>query len=50
MRSQGLTDNGDGTWTLAVTLGDDPIMDVIDVQHLLVTGDRFTPKKLYFLK
>ncbi len=48
--SEGLTDNGDGTWTLAVTLGDDPIMDVIDVQHLLVTGDRFTPKKLYFLK
>ena len=48
--SEGLTDNGDGTWTLAVTLGDDPIMDVIDVQHLLVTGDRFTPKKLYFMK
>jgi len=48
--SEGLTDNGDGTWTLAVTLGDDPIMEVIDVQHLLITGDRFTPKKLYFLK
>ena len=46
--SEGLTDNGDGTWTLAVTLGDDPIMDVIDVQHLLVTGDRFTPVELYF--
>ena len=48
--SEGFTDNGDGTWTLEVTLGNDPIMDVIDVQHLLITGDRFTPKKLYFLK
>ena len=45
-----LTDNGDGTWTLPVTLSGDPIMDVIDVQHLLITGDRFTPLKLYFLE
>jgi len=43
-----LTDNGDGTWTLEVNLSGDPILDAIDVEHLLFTGDRFTPLKLYY--
>ena len=45
-----LTDNGDGTFTLAITLAGDPIMDVIDVQHLLLTGAGYTPLKLFFLE
>jgi len=43
-----LKDNGDGTWTLEVNLAGDPILDAIDVEHLLFTGDRFTPLKLYY--
>ena len=43
-----LTDNGDGTWTLEVNLSGDPILDAIDVEHLLFTGDRYTPLKLYY--
>ena len=43
-----LTDNGDGTWTLEVNLTGDPILDAIDVEHLLFTGDRYTPLKLYY--
>ena len=43
-----LTDNGDGTWTLKVNLTDDPLVNAIDVEHLLFTGDRYTPLKLYF--
>ncbi|MCR4603193.1 MAG: hypothetical protein K5683_06650 [Prevotella sp.] len=45
-----LTDNGDGTWTLKINLSGDPILDAIDTEHLLFTGDRFTPLKLYFLE
>ncbi len=43
-----LTDNGDGTWTLEINLSGDPILDAIDVEHLLFTGDRYTPLKLYY--
>ena len=43
-----LKDNGDGTWTLEINLTGDPILDSIDVEHLLFTGDRFTPLKLYY--
>ena len=44
-----LTDNGDGTWTLEVNLsGDTELLDLLDAQHLLFTGDRYTPTKLYF--
>jgi hypothetical protein len=45
-----LKDNGDGTWTLEINLSGDPILDSIDVEHLLFTGDRFTPLKIYFLE
>jgi hypothetical protein len=41
------TDNEDGTWSVEIKLEGDPIMDVIDVQHLLITGDRFTPIGIY---
>ena len=43
-----LTDNGDGTWTLEVNIAGDPLADTIDEKHILFTGDRFTPLKLYF--
>ena len=43
-----LTDNGDGTWTLKIYFDGDPILDAIDVEHLLFTGDRFTPLRLYY--
>ena len=45
-----LTDNGDGTWTLEVNLNGSALADAIDVEHLLFTGDRYTPLKLYFLE
>ena len=45
-----MTDNGDGTWTITVNLAGSPILDVLDAQHLLITGDRFTPLKLYYYK
>ncbi|MBO7660469.1 MAG: hypothetical protein J6S65_02905, partial [Bacteroidaceae bacterium] len=45
-----LTDNGDGSWTLEVNLEGDPILNSIDTEHLLFTGDRFTPLKLYFIE
>jgi hypothetical protein len=43
-----LTDNGDGTWTLKINFDGDPILNSIDVEHLLFTGDRFTPLRLYY--
>ena len=43
-----LTDNGDGTWTLEINISGDPLVDTIDEKHILFTGDRFTPVKLYF--
>ena len=43
-----LTDNGDGTWTLKINLSDSPdFCSAIDEQHLLLTGDRYTPVGLY---
>ena len=48
--NEALTDNGDGTWTLAVNLtGDQNFIDNLLEKHLLFTGDRFTPIELYFL-
>ena len=43
-----LMDNGDGTFTLAVNLTGDPILDAVDVQHFLLTGDRYTPLRIRF--
>ena len=43
-----LTNNGDGTWTLKINIAGDPFADTIDEKHILFTGDRFTPVKLYF--
>ena len=43
-----LTDNGDGTWTVEINIAGSSIVDLLDEQHLLFTGDRFTPLKLYF--
>lgn len=43
-----LTDNGDGTFTLAVNLTGDPIIDMLDQQHFLLTGDRWTPLRIRF--
>ena len=43
-----LADNGDGTWTLTVTLSDPDYTELLDDQHLLFTGDRFTPLELYY--
>ena len=42
-----LTDNGDGTWTLKVNLSGYPIVDKLDQQHLLFTGDGYTPIGLF---
>ncbi len=41
-------DNGDGTFIIAITLAGDPILDLIDQQHLLFTGGGYTPIELYF--
>ena len=46
--SEYLEDLGDGIYTLTINLSDDPLLDVLDAQHLLLTGDRYTPLKLYF--
>ena len=43
-----LVDNGDGTWTLTINLEGDAILDVIDAQHLLLTGGGYTPLEIYF--
>ena len=46
-----VVDNGDGTFTLAYTLSEEPlksgIYDLVDVQHLLMTGSGFTPLKFF---
>ena len=47
-----LVDNGDGTFTLAVTISEEPlksgIYDLIDVQHLLFTGNGYTIHNIYY--
>jgi hypothetical protein len=46
-----IIDNGDGTFQFLVDFSEDPaILDVIDVQHLLITGNGFTPLKLFYLE
>ena len=43
-----IIDNGDGTYYIAINFEGDPILDVLDAQHLLLTGSGFTPLELYF--
>ena len=43
-----IIDNGDGTYYIAINFEGDPILDVIDAQHLLLTGSGYTPLELYF--
>ena len=45
-----IVDNGDGTYSIAINFEGDPILDLLDAQHLLFTGSGFTPLKLYYLK
>ena len=44
-----LTDNGDGTWTVEVTLGNSAdLLGLVDAQHLLFTGGGYTVEDIYF--
>ena len=47
-----IIDNGDGTFSLAYTLTEEPlasgILGLIDEQHLLFTGSGYTPLALYY--
>ena len=47
-----IVDNGDGTFTLAYTLSEEPyasgLVGLIDEQHLLFTGNGYTPINLYY--
>ena len=45
-----ITENEDGTFTIEVTLGDDPLVETLDQKHLLLTGAGYTPMKLFFLE
>jgi hypothetical protein len=44
-----LEDNGDGTWKLTINFAGDPILDLLDEQHLLFTGSGFSVEKIYFI-
>ena len=43
-----IIDNGDGTYYIEINFGDDPLVNVLDAQHLLFTGGGYTPLKLYY--
>ena len=44
-----LTDNGNGTFTVTINISDDAdFVNALDERHLLLTGDRFTPLRMYF--
>lgn len=43
-----IVDNGDGTYCIEINFAGDPILDLLDDQHLLFTGGGFTPLKLYY--
>ena len=46
-----LVKNGDGSWTLTVNLTTAPaLLDVLDAQHLLFTGDKYTLTDLFLLE
>ena len=51
--SEGMVDNGDGTFTFELDVKthpspDTPLVDVIDAQHLLFAGDGFIINELYW--
>ncbi|MGI5847443.1 MAG: IPT/TIG domain-containing protein [Candidatus Cryptobacteroides sp.] len=43
-----IVDNGDGTYYIEINFTGDPILDLLDAQHLLFTGGGYTPLELYF--
>ncbi len=43
-----IIDNGDGTYSIEINFGDDPIAGSIDAEHLLFTGSGYTVLELYF--
>lgn len=43
-----IVENGDGTFTIEINFKGDPILDVIDEQHLLFTGGGYTPLRLFY--
>ena len=45
-----LEDNGDGTFRLTVNLAGDPLLDVLDAQHLLFTGSGYSVEVIYFIE
>lgn len=46
-----IINNDDGTFSILVDFSEDPaILDVLDEQHLLFTGDAYTPLEIYFLE
>ena len=44
-----LSDDGT-TYKIEINLSGDPILDVLDVQHLLFTGEGYTPLRLYLIE
>ena len=45
--SDQLIPNDDGTHTLEITFGDDPLVETLDEKHLLLTGSGHTPMELF---
>ena len=46
--NEALKNNGDGTWTLKFNLSENPgLVELLDQQHFLMTGDRYTPLGIY---
>jgi hypothetical protein len=44
-----LEDLGDGIWRLTVNLEGDPLVNVIDAEHLLFTGSGYSVQEIYFV-
>ena len=43
-----IIDNGDGTFSIEINFGDDPIVGTLDEKHLLFTGSGYTLHEIYF--
>ena len=43
-----IIDNGDGTYSILINFGDDPLVGTLDEKHLLFTGSGYLPLELYF--